>query len=323
MQAVPNAKSDRKERHQIEMSEPGHSQVHSGYRITYIGILVNLFLIALKFFSGLFGHSQALIADAAHSASDLVTDFVVLFGLTAGRKTSDKDHHFGHARFETLSSSIIGLGLVGTSVYIGIEATLNIYHHTEHHPTWLAIGAAGLSIAIKETLYRYTIHVGKQIKSAAVIANALEHRSDALSSVAVLIGVGGAMIKPGWHILDAYAALVVSFFILKVGLEILRDSVREFTDKAPNSEIVDGIRRCACRVEGVIDVHDLKVRTSGGRYQVEIHVVVDKNLTVAEGHRIAKEVEACLTEGFQDLGLLIVHVDPSMVETALGDISEE
>jgi len=305
------------------MSEHGHSQAHSGYRVTYIGMLVNLFLITLKFFSGLFGHSQALIADAAHSASDLATDFVVLFGLKIGRKTSDKDHHFGHARFETLSSSIIGIGLIGTAVYIGVEATLNIYHHTEHHPTWLAIGAAGFSIAIKETLYHYTIHVGKRIKSAAVIANALEHRSDALSSVAVLIGVGGAMIKPGWHILDAYAALVVSFLILKVGLEILRDSVREFTDTAPNPEIVDGIRYCAYQVKGVIDVHDLKVRTSGGLYQIELHVVVDRNLTVAEGHRIAKEVEACLTKDSQYLGLMIVHVDPSMVETALEDLSEE
>ena len=137
-----------------KMAETADSQVNSGYRVTLVGVLVNTFLIIFKFLAGIFGHSQALIADAVHSISDLVTDFVVLFGLKIGRKTPDKDHHFGHARFETLSSSIIGLGLISIAVYLGIEAAFNIYRHTEHHPTWLAIGMAGLSIAVKETLYR-------------------------------------------------------------------------------------------------------------------------------------------------------------------------
>ncbi|MDY7032461.1 MAG: cation diffusion facilitator family transporter [Thermodesulfobacteriota bacterium] len=295
-----------------KMAETADSQVNSGYRVTLVGVLVNTFLIIFKFLAGIFGHSQALIADAVHSISDLVTDFVVLFGLKIGRKTPDKDHHFGHARFETLSSSIIGLGLISIAVYLGIEAAFNIYRHTEHHPTWLAIGMAGLSIAVKETLYRYTIHVGKSIGSVAITANAWHHRSDALSSVAVLLGVTGAWINPDWHILDSYTALLVSFFIIKVGLEVLRESVREFTDSAPDSKIVDEIRNCACHVKGVIDVHDLKVRTSGGRYQMVLHIVVNRNLNVVEGHRIAKEVEVCLTEVFQDLDQLIVHVDPSI-----------
>ena len=130
--------------------------------------------------------------------------------------------------------------------------------------------------------------------------------------MAVLLGVTGAWINPDWHILDSYTALLVSFFIIKVGLEVLRESVREFTDSAPDSKIVDEIRNCACHVKGVIDVHDLKVRTSGGRYQMVLHIVVNRNLNVVEGHRIAKEVEVCLTEVFQDLDQLIVHVDPSI-----------
>lgn len=294
------------------MLEISPDKTQAGNKITFIGALVNLFLIAFKFFAGFLGHSQALIADAVHSISDLFTDAVVLVGLRVGRKPPDKGHHFGHARIETMASTIVGLGLVGVALYLGTKAALNIHRHTELHPTWLALGGAGLSIAFKEALYRYTIHVGHRIKSTAIVANAWHHRSDALSSVAVLIGVAGAQIRPDWHILDAYAALVVSFFIIKVGLEVVWESVRELTDAAPRSETVDRIRLCARRVDGVIDVHNLKVRTSGGLYQMELHVLVHGNLTVAQGHRIAKEVETSLDREFEDLSEVIVHVDPTM-----------
>ena len=286
-------------------------QLRSGRKATFIGFFVNLFLIAFKFLAGFFGHSQALIADAVHSVSDLFTDVVVLVGLNVSRKAPDEGHPFGHARFETLASTLVGLGLLTAAVYLGIDAALNIFRHTEHHPTWLALGAAGVSIALKEALYRYTIRVGRRIKSAALVANAWHHRSDALSSVAVLLGVAGAKIKPEWHVLDAYAALVVSLLILKVGFEVLRDSMREFTDTAPKSEVVDRIRACARGVDGVEELHDLRVRTSGGLYQMELHVVVDGNLTVFQGHRIAKEVETCLDEEFEDLNQVIIHIDPS------------
>ena len=290
--------------------EPLSDQQREGRKVTLVGSLVNLFLIALKFVIGFFGHSQALIADAVHSVSDLFTDAVVLVGLRVSSRAPDEGHLFGHARFETLTSSIVGLGLVGVAVYLGVEAGLNIYRHTEQHPTWFTLLAAGLSIALKEALYRYTIRVGRRIKSAAVVANAWHHRSDALSSVAVLLGVTGAQIKPGWHILDAYAAIVVSFLILKVGLEIIWGSMREFTDAAPKSEVMDRVRVRATRVEGIINLHDLKVRTSGGLYLMELHVVVDGDITVNQGHRIAKKVEACLVEEFEDLIHVIIHVDP-------------
>ncbi|TET93321.1 MAG: cation diffusion facilitator family transporter, partial [Desulfobacteraceae bacterium] len=139
-------------------------------------------------------------------------------------------------------------------------------------------------------------------------------RSDALSSVAVLLGVAGARINPSWHILDSFAALLVSFFIVKVGLEILRNTLREFTDTAPQPEILNKIANCIQSVEGVIDAHDLRVRTSGGLYQMETHIVVDGQVTVAEGHQIAKAVESCLAEEVADLDRIIVHVDPAMEE---------
>ncbi len=281
-----------------------------GRKVTLIGAVANLFLIALKLVAGVFGHSQALIADAVHSVSDLFTDVVILVGLKLGRKAPDEGHLFGHGRFETLSSSMVGLGLLGAAFYLGITAGLNIYTHNEHHPTGLALGAAGLSIVIKEVLYHYTIRIGRSIKSSALVANAWHHRSDAFSSVAVLLGVMGALIKPSWHILDSYAALVVSFLIAKVGFDILWGCVREFIDSAPGPEILLRIRTCVFGVEGIVDVHDLKVRTSGGLYQMALHVVIDGNLSVSHGHRIAEEVEKCLDKEFEP-GEVIVHVDPS------------
>jgi cation diffusion facilitator family transporter len=292
------------------MSESRIASARSGRSVTLVGALVNAILIVLKFFAGVFGRSQALIADAVHSVSDLFTDTIVLLGLKIGRKAPDEEHPFGHARIETLASAGVGLALIATALYLGIKASLNIYSHSEYHPTVLALIGAGISIILKEVLYHYTIHAGRRIKSRLVVANAWHHRSDALSSVAVFLGIAGTYIKPSWHILDSFAALLVSFFIIKVGLEILGSTLREFTDTAPRPGTLSKIRHCIRNVEGVIDMHDLRVRTSGGFYQMETHIVVDGQLTVTEGHRIAKLVESCLDEKVEDLDRVIIHVDP-------------
>jgi cation diffusion facilitator family transporter len=292
------------------MSKSKTDATRAGTSVTWVGILANAMLIAFKLIGGIFGHSQALIADAAHSVSDLFTDAVVLVGLKAGRKAADQDHPFGHARFETLSSAIVGVFLIGAALYIGIEAASGIYHHTEYHPTWLALGAAGLSIVVKEALYRYTAHVGQRIKSPVIMANAWHHRSDAFSSVAVFFGVAGGRIHPGWHVLDAYAALLVSLLIFKVGVGILWRSTQELTDTAPQPEVLNKISRCISGVDGVLGHHDLRVRSSGGQYQMEAHIVVEGSLTVIEGHGIAKKVEYCLKEQIEDLNQVIIHVDP-------------
>ncbi len=292
------------------MTKSKTSSAIAGRRVTLLGLLANVLLILLKFLAGIFGDSQALIADAVHSISDLFTDVVVLVGIKIGRKPPDKEHHFGHARIETLASAVIGLALIATAVYLGMEAALSIYHHTESHPTAIALVGAGVSIALKEILYRYTVLIGRRIKSQLIVANAWHHRSDALSSVAVLLGVAGTLIKPSWHILDSFAALIVSFFIIKVGLNIIGKTLREFTDTAPRPEVIKKLMELSRVVEGVMDAHDLRVRTSGGFYQVEIHIVVDGQLTVSEGHRIAKTVEQYLVEEMDELDRVIVHVDP-------------
>jgi cation diffusion facilitator family transporter len=294
------------------MPELNFKSLDAGKKVTWVGVVVNTSLIFLKLAAGLYGDSQALIADAVHSFSDLFTDAVVLIGLKFSNKPPDQTHHFGHARIETLASTIVGMALIGTALYIGIKASLTIYRHSEYHPTLLALAGAGISIVSKEALYHYTIRTGRRIKSQLIAANAWHHRSDAFSSVAVFIGVAGTLIKPSWHILDAYAALLVSFFIVKVGLEILRDALREFTDTAPQPEVVGKIKQCALSVNGVVGMHDLRVRTSGGLYQMEIHIVVDGRLTVLEGHKIAKEVEGCLLEDVGNFNRIIIHVDPKV-----------
>ena len=296
------------------MSSPATDSVKAGRTVTLVGVFVNVFLIALKLVAGVLGKSQALIADAIHSVSDLFTDAIVLLGLKLGHKAPDEGHPFGHARIETVASAAVGMALLVTALYIGVSSALGIYRHVEYHPTALALLGAGLSIALKEGMYRYTAIVGRRIKSQLITANAWHHRSDALSSVAVFLGVAGARLKPAWHILDAYAALLVSFFIIKVALEILWKTLQEFTDRAPSPDVLNRIRDCSCRVDGVLDMHDLKVRTSGGRYQMETHIVVDGQMSVIEGHRIAKTVESCLKAEMEDLDQIIVHVDPAIEE---------
>ncbi len=286
----------------------------SGHRVTLVGAFVNSLLIALKMTTGVVGQSQALIADAVHSVSDLFTDVVVILGIKMGQKEPDGKHPFGHARMETLASAILGFALIVTALYLGIEAALDIYHDVEYHPTGVALIGAGASILVKEVLYQYTVRTGRRIRSRLVIANAWHHRSDALSSVAVLLGVAGALVNPSWHILDSFAAMLVSFFIIKVGLDIIGESLRELTDTAPRAEILDKIEKCTRSVEGVIDTHDLRVRTSGGAVQMETHIVVDGNLSVARGHRIAKEVENCLAREIDNFGRVIVHVDPDSTD---------
>jgi cation diffusion facilitator family transporter len=292
------------------MTELREESRRAARSVTLAGAALNSLLILLKFSAGIMGKSQALIADAVHSVSDLATDAVVLFGLRIGGKSPDEEHPFGHARIETLASAILGLALIVTALYLGVKAAFDIYLHEEYFPTNIALVGAVVSIITKEALYHYTVYIGHRIKNQLVVANAWHHRSDALSSVAVLLGVIGTRINPAWYMLDSFAAGLVSFFIVRVGLRILGNSLREFTDTAPKVDTLDSIRHCARNVEGVLDIHDLRVRTAGGLYQMEIHITVHGHIPVVDGHSIAKEVERCLSEDIEGIDRVIVHVDP-------------
>ncbi len=299
---------DQVPRSAVEAAEAGLAE---GQRVTWAGVGLNLLLTAVKLAAGFWGRSQALVADAAHSLSDLVSDLVVLVGLRMGRRRADAEHHFGHGRLETMATAAVGLVLVVGAAGLGYDAVYSILDPADGAVTWLAPAAAALSVIVKEALYRYTMRVGRRINSSLVTANAWHHRSDALSSLAALAGSGAAFLDPGLRVLDPVAALVVSLLVIKVAVGIIANALRELGDAAPPSAALAEIEACARGVAGVLGVHDLRVRSTGGVYQAELHVVVKRELRVWQGHSIAKEVERCIIKDIPEMGRIIVHVDPS------------
>ncbi|MDH3938887.1 MAG: cation diffusion facilitator family transporter, partial [candidate division Zixibacteria bacterium] len=204
-----------------------HTDLTAGMRVTWVGVVVNVFLSIIKVSAGILGRSQALIADGIHSLSDLLSDLVVMLGLKWGRKGEDEGHPFGHARIETVAGMLTGIILLATGIGLAYRSIDAIYRHEYSSPGYFAIAAALVSVLLKEGLYWYTVRVGRRIKSLALIGNAWHHRADALSSVAVLVGVTGAHFSPAWGMADAYAALVVTFFVLKVGAELMWTAAKE------------------------------------------------------------------------------------------------
>lgn len=286
------------------------AELSAGLRVTWVGAAVNVLLIVLKLWVGTISQSQALVADGIHSISDLFSDAVVFLGLRWGRKEADEDHHFGHARIETSASLIIGLLLLLVALWIAASAIFGIYHHRQANPGLLAILVASISVLLKEGMYWYTIAVGKRIKSQALVGNAWHHRTDAFSSVAVLIGVIAAYINPDWHIADSISALVVSIFILKVGGSLVWSAFREVVDTAPDAKVLAELKFKAQGVPGVRNVHGLRARHFGPEIYVELHLRVDPNLTVAQGHDIAEAVEKTLIDGLEDVTRVVTHVEP-------------
>ena len=282
-------------------------------KVTILGSISSIILILGKLIIGVLGNSQALIADALHSASDLGTDIIVFAGLIAGRRPPDENHHYGHAAIETLASLSIGVVLIVIAIYIGARAAYCIHSREVSSPTFLALCMAGLSIILKEILYRVTIKVGNAERSKVLIANAWHHRSDALSSIAVFAGVGGSLLNPEWKMLDSYAALLVSFFVVKVGVSIFKESLMELVLTAPKAEVLEQIKKLITDVPGVLNVHALRVRSQGGILQMDAHVVVDSYMTVSDGHRIALNIESALIKSLPEIGSVVVHIDPSDV----------
>ncbi len=281
-----------------------------GFLVTIVGICANIVLVVIKIYAGLLGKSQALVADGIHSLSDLLSDFIVLFGLKWGAMDADENHPFGHGRIETLSSMIVGILLIGAGVGIVYNSVEVLYEHQKAEPTLLTIFIAFTSILIKETMYWYTVLIGRKMKSMLLIANAWHHRTDALSSVAVLIGVGGVYLNPDWYLADSLASLFVTYFIFRAGGQMVCTALKEVADTAPSKDVLDKIRDTAQTVDGVINAHDIHARFSGGQIFSEIHIVVNPEITVREGHEIADEVERAVIAEVDDLVRVIVHVDP-------------
>jgi cation diffusion facilitator family transporter len=292
-------------------------------RATWIGFFINIFLSALKFAAGYFGRSQALIADAIHSLTDTATDFAIIAGSHYWSQPPDENHPYGHRRLETLVTVFIGLVLAGAGVGIGWEAISNLHEKHSAPPGWIALWAALASILVKETLYRWTAAVGKEIKSPAMAANAWHHRSDAISSVPVLIAVAGALIFPSWSFLDHVGAVVVSIFILHAAMRIIWPGISELIDAGAPEEIQKKIREIACNHQGVREVHKVRTRYISASIQVDMHIVVAGSITVREGHAIADNVEAQIIAGIPEVVDVVIHVDPPDVAGLKDEDSSE
>lgn len=284
-------------------------------QITWIGFFANLALAALKLVAGILGRSSAMIADAAHSLSDTGTDVVVLIGFRFADKPSDSNHAYGHGKYETVAAAVIGASLlfVGGGIFWNAATTIwaNLKGEPLGAPRLVALVAAIVSIGVKEVLYQVTKRVGERIHSQAVIANAWHHRSDTLSSIGTTLGIGGAiLLGEPWRLLDPLAAIVVSFFIVKVALRISYQSIGELTEESLDDEVEAEIIRIAASVPGVMEPHDLRTRRIGSDIAVDLHVCVDADMRVSEAHALASQVEEGLRNRFGQSTFISIHVEP-------------
>lgn len=286
------------------------------YRVTMIGSVVNFFLVVFKFFAGIAGHSAAMLADAAHSLTDFITDFIVILFVRISSKPQDEGHDYGHGKYETLATALIGALLLSVGIGIFWNGAASIYHFLQGEPLpkpgMLALIAALVSIALKEILYRYTVIMGRKLNSQVVVANAWHHRSDALSSIGTAIGIGGAVILGhSWRVLDPIAAVFVSFLIMKVSVQMLVPCIEELLEKSLPKEMEDEILKIICSLPGVSSPHNLRTRRIGSYCSIEVHVRMDGNISLEEAHRTATEIENKLKERFGKGSYVNIHLEPT------------
>lgn len=286
------------------------------YRVTLLGSVVNLSLLVFKFVAGVLGHSAAMIADAVHSLSDFVTDLIVIVFVKISSKPEDADHAYGHGKYETLASCIIGLALIVVGVMMGYNATVKIVDVVKNgtelaSPGIIALAAAVLSIVLKEWMFRITRKVAREVDSPAVEANAWHHRSDALSSVGTAIGIGGAVLLGSkWAVLDPIAALVVSVFIVVQAAKILSDAIGQLMEKSLPRDVEQRICEIVYEEEGTSDIHHLRTRKIGSQISIELHVRMNGTLTLREVHDKSIAIEKRLRAAFGDSTYINLHVEP-------------
>jgi len=278
-------------------------------RVTFVGAWVNVFLTLIKITIGIVGQSTALIADGIHSFSDLASDLLVLIAIKLGAREADYEHPYGHKRFETLATVILGLGLIiiaGGIAWDGSQRLLN--PETLAMPNPDTLGIAAISILANEWLYHYTKRIGIATRSKLLLANAWHHRSDAISSVIVLLGIVAVLM--GYPFADSIAAVIVALMVGKIGLNLVLESIKELVDTALSEKMVQEIRREIKMTEGVQGIHLLRTRQMGEDAYIDAHIVVDAKISVSEGHIIGDKVRENLMRKFEDIVDVLVHVDP-------------
>ena len=285
------------------------------YKVTLVGGAVNVILVAFKFVAGIMGNSAAMIADAVHSLSDFITDIIVLAFVRISGKPQDKSHEYGHGKYETLALTLIGVALLAVAIWILYGGATKIATWLNggrlEAPGMLALWAALLSIVFKEAVYRYSIIKARQLQSPAVEANAWHHRSDALSSVGTALGIGGAIfLGQRWTVLDPLASLVVGAFIVKVSVHLLRDGIGDLMEQSLPDEVEKEILQLVASVPDVEEPHDLRTRRIGNHYAIELHILVDGDITLRDAHDKASAVEDLLKSHYGQDTHVAVHVEP-------------
>lgn len=287
----------------------------TGEKVTIACIFGNIVLSALKLAAGILGGSKAMVADALHSASDIVATSVVLVGIKVAQKPADREHQYGHGKVEPIAAAFVGITLVVAAILIVKGIVDSIIQHTFTTPTFLALGAAVVSIVVKEAMFRITYSTGKQIKSEAIIADAWHHRSDAYSSIGTFIGILGSIIGgklgiPFLQYLDPIAGAVVACMIFKVAYDILKHSIKGLMDSAPDSEQLNKIGGVVSEIGGIVSVPDIKARYIGQRLFIDLAIEVDAKISVDEGHTIAEHAKSRIIEHVPDAYDVMVHVEP-------------
>lgn len=285
------------------------------YKVTLLGSLVNLILMVFKFLAGIFGHSAAMIADAVHSVSDFATDIVVLAFVRVSHRPKDKSHDYGHGKFETLATTLIGVALFAVAVGIFVDGAKKIAFWakggTLTQPGVLALVAALVSIVLKEAIFQYTKRKADQLDSQAMRANAWHHRSDALSSIGTAVGIGGAiLLGERWAVLDPIASIVVGVLIVKVAFDLLKNGMGELMEQSLPEEVENEIMTIVKNVPGVFEPHDLCTRRIGNYYAIEMHILMDKDIALKEAHDRASEMERLLKERYGEETHISIHVEP-------------
>lgn len=291
------------------------------FRVTVWGGIINVVLLVVKFVAGIFGHSAAMIADAVHSLTDFATDVVVLIFVHLGNKPADRDHDYGHGKYETLATAIIGTSLLAVGVLIFCSGAGKTWRVIQGEmlpsPGKVALVAAVASIVLKEWAYRFTVKVGKRCQSEAVVANAWHHRSDALSSVGTMIGVGGAILLGNrWTVLDPLASIVVSVFIVRAAWQLMMESMKELTEASLSDEDEAVITHIAASEPGVSEVHNLRTRRVGNRIAIEMHARMLGSTPLVEAHLHATAIEHRLKEHFGPDTLVSIHLEPVKEKSA-------
>ena len=284
-----------------------HAKLTIARRTTVIGAFINVLLSVLKITIGLLGNSAALLADGIHSATDLFSDLLVFIGITFAHTPPDQEHPYGHGKFESLTTFMIALLTVSVGIGICLDAwgRLHTPPTAPMHPIVLSI--IFLSIASKEWLYQYTNRIAKKIQSQALTANAWHHRSDAISSIAALIGIGGAL--AGLPILDPLAAIAVALIIARAGWHIGQGAFQELTDTSVPEALLTTLNQTLHNLPGVLDIHRLRARRQGPDMLIDLHVVVPKNYSVSEGHAVTLSIEHCLKQLDDSIREIVIHVD--------------